>query len=230
MIVISTEYNGNQLAVVQSDAEQKEIWQKYPIKLTLSETKAIQFDAVLSVLQGKDGSPATLAGIKVDQIVSPLVMGIEKEYKCVVEQYKELLKQATIKDFASVKHNQATYRIRENYNGFWWIWALCGDAFIDREQFNREAQAHRYTWLVKVGVWEALRMERIKNQIENALPHLIEQLEEVAKINENAAVCQQHETLFTKVWQIKKIHNTLFPDSVFSRGEELKRLLPGNLN
>ena len=222
MTVISNTYNNKQLALINSDTAQSEAWLKHPVRFTKIEAGTLQLDVAMPLLEGKDLSPATLAGIKVEQIASPLLESIVQNYQESISNYKSRLKEATTKDAVSIKYNEVNHRVKEDYWIFWIFWAIAGTSFISREQYNTDAQAYRQMWFSEVSIFENIRLNNAKNLIENAIPQLVEQLEEIAgSPTVNMDLCM-------KAWQLQKVYATLFPENALPQREALVRLLPAD--
>ncbi|MBS0655510.1 MAG: hypothetical protein JSR46_07030, partial [Verrucomicrobia bacterium] len=228
MTLISTTYNGVQLDLVLSSNEKEKVWEKNPVHLTETEMKGLALDRdIIPILQGKDRSPTSLAGIREDQVVSPLLQSMKKEYTRTFLIYKKALETATIADQKRICELSA-YWMKEDFWVFFPVLSFFNFnkmKFIEKGEYIREVQAHRYMWFIEVNAAETARRNRIKVQIEQAIPKVIELLE---KMEEQTRRDQDHKHLCMNAWQLKKVYQTLFSGTSFVNEARLQQLLPSD--
>lgn len=225
MSVITTTYRQKQLKMLREDPDQVNLWNKHPVKLSKIEEGTFNLDRVISILANESQSPSQLAGIQPDQITSPLIHRINRAYTDAIEAYKKKLDEAKRKDLESIETNK-NFWIYENYPGFAWTIKIFGASFISWDQYERDARAYRFAWLVEVSVLEERRLTIMKNQIEGDLDPFIEDLEDLAEQN------QIDTSLLRQVRQLKDIYRAHFPGVPLVQEEALANLaqrLPAEL-
>lgn len=201
--VVSTTYQDRQLAVLQElENDLKEVWKSYPVSFTEAEAASACLSEVVPYVESTDieaRSPSGLAAIKADQVVSNLLKRLNMEYRTSMNGNKRLLKKATIEDCKTILENKQKYRIAEDYCFLWRLISFWERPFISKEQYNRDAQAYRRDWFVRVHTMEVNRMEDMKSRIKVRIPECEKDLQSMAANN------PLHSTLKKEIEQLKRV-------------------------
>lgn len=228
MTTISTHYQGSSIPLINDDPRVRDIWKWDPLILNDAEVSSLQLSRGIAILQQQDNSPAQLAYIKTSKIACPLIHSFVHDYDTALARYKELLMQASDEDRRIFCANCSKYHIVKNPPPplvAKWLLNIKIRPFMSREQFHREARAQRFAWFVKVATLEDARLQKIRNQIENFFPRLMEGLREAkAKPELN----EQDKELQMQAWQLKRIFCALFPNTHFTHATDLQHLLPSD--
>src|SRR3990167_947307 len=218
MSIITTSYKKKQLAMLQGNQNQKDLWMKHPIKLSDAEKRTLNMGRIISVMEGNDCSPSQLAGIAVDRIASPVIRMLDRVYLEAMRNYKKKLDAAEVEDISSITAN-GKFRIFEKYYGFSFLWRIFGAQFISQAQHDSDARAQRFAWMIGVNVLEEQRLSAVKHHIENALDPLVKKLEDLEKRNQTDVAA------LTQVSQLRKVYQAHFPGVPLIQEEMVARIL-----
>lgn len=184
-VLVSTSYQGAQIGMIQKlPHDMAEFWEQYPVALTPPEEKSSGVREIMPFMIEQDRYarlPSRLAGLSADKVESELLESMDKAYKKAVRGYHALLFDATIQDCEVLKDRKCNFRIAEEHSWWWRLISFWGQPFISKEAFQRDTQAQRHDWIVRVHTLESQRTVRIRCDIEATVPKLAKQLKELDK-------------------------------------------------
>ncbi|MGR3912200.1 MAG: hypothetical protein QRY71_02680 [Candidatus Rhabdochlamydia sp.] len=214
-LVIKNIYGKNHDRWIQASIDQKNLWNNYPLQLSIAEQKIINVDGILTVMRDEAQLPSLKAGFQKPQTF--ITIRLDQVYQTAIGQYHTDLAKAELEDQNLIAENTKIPIYEDSW--FVGIRQLLGTQFISQVDFNNDARTHRYAWLIYVNSMEKMRLEVIRDEIKKAINPVIANLEELEKDNVTDS------QMAKEIYELRKVYHAHFPGSSLPEDAQIKHLL-----